>query len=206
MTRINRGIRSSPDKRPYKDHLDIALRCGDVKGWPAYWFGLRADELVLGRMDAHARQARATDASGAALAKTVAKVEKAGYDIGGQHYKRVPAGSAADHAPAAQRVHAGTQMGIPPEATTPRFPAFCAAHFKKLSPLIGWLDANVDSDHLRETTEALVELIAGGTPERGRVTVVGDDDGRCAASAERTQPLLPRLDERPRDASSAPGG
>src|ERR1044071_3444951 len=31
MMRINRDIRFSPDKRPYKDHLDMAFRCGDTK-------------------------------------------------------------------------------------------------------------------------------------------------------------------------------
>ena len=155
MMRINRDIRFSPDKRPYKDHLDIAFRCGEAKGSPAYWFRLRADELVLGagmhmldkpELERY-RKAVDADASGGALAKTVAKVEKAGYDLGGEHYKRVPAGFAPDHPREAllrhNGVHVGTQMEIPPEATTSRFPAFCVAHYRKMAPLIGWLEANV---------------------------------------------------------------
>ena len=155
MMRINRDIRFSPDKRPYKDHLDIALRCGDAKGSPAYWFRLRADELVLGagmhmlekpELERY-RKAVDADASGVQLAKAAAKVEKAGYDIGGEHYKRVPSGFPPDHPREAllrhNGVHVGTEMPIPSEATTAHFPAFCAAHYKKMAPVIDWLQANV---------------------------------------------------------------
>jgi len=31
MMRINRDIRFSPDKRPYKDHLDMTFKLGSVK-------------------------------------------------------------------------------------------------------------------------------------------------------------------------------
>ena len=155
MMRINRDIRFSPDKRPYKDHLDIAFRCGDAKGSPAYWFRLRAAELVLGAgmhvLDKSEleRYRKAVDAvaSGTQLAGTVKKVERAGYDVGGEHYKRVPAGFAPDHPREAllrhNGVHVGTEMDIPPEATSARFPAFCAAHYRKMAPLVDWLQTNV---------------------------------------------------------------
>ena len=85
MMRINRDIRFSPDKRPYKDHLDMAFRCGDGKGSPGYWLRLRADELILGagmhmldkpELERY-RKAVDADASGAELAKTAARIEKA---------------------------------------------------------------------------------------------------------------------------------
>jgi uncharacterized protein (TIGR02453 family) len=155
MMRINRDIRFSPDKRPYKDHLDMSFRCGDAKGSPGYWFRLRADQLVLGagmhlldkpELERY-RQAVGADASGAQLAKTVTKIEKAGYDLGGEHYKRVPAGFSPDHPREAllrhNGVYVGTEMGVPPEATTGRFAAFCARHYEKMSPLVDWLQANV---------------------------------------------------------------
>ena len=155
MMRINRDIRFSPDKRPYKDHLDLAFRCGDAKGSPTYWFRLRPTELVLGAgmhmLDKPEleRYQKAVDAdgSGRALDKTVARVERAGYDVGGEHYKRMPSGFASDHPRAAllrhNGVHAGTEIDLPTELATAKFPAFCAGHYRKMSPLVDWLLANV---------------------------------------------------------------
>ena len=40
-------------------------------------------------------------------------------------------------------VYAGTEMKLPAEARTARFPAFCAGHYKKLAPLMDWLSTNV---------------------------------------------------------------
>ncbi len=48
--RINRDIRFSKDKRPYKDHLDLWFWLGDTKGWdrPGFWFSLSADKVFGG--------------------------------------------------------------------------------------------------------------------------------------------------------------
>ena len=155
MMRINRDIRFSPDKRPYKDHLDMTFKLGPVKTSPGYWFRLTPKELILGagmhmldKPDLERyRKAVNADRSGADLAKIVAKEERAGYDVGGEHYKRVPAGFAPDHPREALLRHAGvyvgTDMKVPAEAKTPKFPAFCAAHYKKMAPLMDWLSANV---------------------------------------------------------------
>jgi len=155
MMRINRDIRFSPDKRPYKDHLDMTFKLGSVKTSPGYWFRLTPKELILGagmhmldKPDLE-RYRKAVDAerSGAELAKIVTKEERAGYDVGGEHYKRVPAGFAPDHPREALLRHAGvyvgTDMKVPAEAKTARFPAFCAARYKKMAPLMDWLSANV---------------------------------------------------------------
>ena len=155
MMRINRDIRFSPDKRPYKDHLDMTFKLGSVKTSPGYWFRLTPKELILGagmhmldKPDLE-RYRKAVDAerSGAELAKIVTKEERAGYDVGGEHYKRVPAGFAPDHPREALLRHAGvyvgTDMKVPAKAKTPKFPAFCAAHYKKMAPLMDWLSANV---------------------------------------------------------------
>ena len=48
MMRINRDIRFSKDKRPYKDHLDMMFRVGAAKTSPGYWFRLTTKELILG--------------------------------------------------------------------------------------------------------------------------------------------------------------
>jgi len=155
MMRINRDIRFSSDKRPYKDHLDMTFKLGPVKTSPGYWFRLTPKELILGagmhmldKPDLE-RYRKAVDAerSGAELAKIVTKEERAGYDVGGEHYKRVPAGFAPDHPREALLRHAGvyvgTDMKVPAEAKTARFPAFCAARYQKMAPLMDWLSANV---------------------------------------------------------------
>jgi uncharacterized protein (TIGR02453 family) len=156
MIRINRDIRFSKDKRPYKNHLDMSFRCGDSKESPGYWFRLTPTALTLGAgmhmLDKPAleryRQSVAEERSGAALQKAVKKVGSAGYDLGGEHYKRVPSGFEPDHPRAAllrhNGVYAGTEMKLPPEARTATFPAFCARHYKRMAPLMDWLSANVD--------------------------------------------------------------
>ena len=155
MMRINHDIRFSKDKRPYKDHLDMMFKVGLAKTSPGYWFRLTNKELTLGagmhmldkpELERY-RTAVDGDRAGPELAKIVTKQERAGYDLGGEHYKRVPAGFAPDHPREALLRHAGvyvgTHMKVPPEAKTPTFPAFCAAHYKKMAPLIDWLSANV---------------------------------------------------------------
>jgi len=155
MMRINRDIRFSKDKRPYKDHLDMTFKVGPAKSSPGYWFRLTPKELILGAgmhmLDKPGleryRKAVDADRSGSELAKIVAKEERAGYDVGGEHYKRVPSGFDAAHPREAllrhAGIHVGTDMKVPAEAKTSKFPAFCAAHYKKMAPLMDWLSANV---------------------------------------------------------------
>ena len=155
MMRIHRDIRFSKDKRPYKDHLDMMFRVGSAKTSPGYWFRLTSNELILGagmhmldkpELERY-RKAVDDDRSGGELAKIVMKEERAGYDVGGEHYKRVPAGFDAGHPREALLRHAGiyvgTEMKIPAAAKTAKFPAFCAAHYKKMAPLMAWLSTNV---------------------------------------------------------------
>ena len=51
LGRINRDIRFSKDKRPYKDHLDVWFWHGDKKSWsaPGFWFSLGPLQVRLGR-------------------------------------------------------------------------------------------------------------------------------------------------------------
>jgi uncharacterized protein (TIGR02453 family) len=155
MMRINRDIRFSKDKRPYKDHLDMTFKVGPAKTSPGYWFRLTPKELILGagmhmldKPDLERyRTAVDADASGDQLTTIVTKAERGGYDLGGEHYKRVPAGFAPDHPREAllrhSGVYVGTEMQVPADARTAKFPAFCAGHFKKMAPLMAWLSANV---------------------------------------------------------------
>jgi uncharacterized protein (TIGR02453 family) len=102
--RINRDIRFSRDKRPYKDHLDFWFWEGDRKSavsalflrvWPnGIVVGAGAHDFDKYQLATY-RDAVADPTAGVELATIVSDVEAAGYEIGGETYKRVPRGYAA---------------------------------------------------------------------------------------------------------------
>jgi uncharacterized protein (TIGR02453 family) len=99
--RPNRDIRFSKDKSPYK--TNIAGTAG-MSGHGGYLsLDARGLTVAAGRYDLTTEQLNkyrkkvAADSTGAPLAAIVAKLEKAGYGIGGEALKRVPAGLPQDH-------------------------------------------------------------------------------------------------------------
>ncbi len=155
IMRINRDIRFSKDKRPYKDHLNLWFwkGRGPSRALPGYWFRLTPTRLMLGAgmhdfgaradfIDRY-RAAVVEPKRGAALAKAVGDARAAGYDLGGQAFKRVPKGFDPGHPRAELLLHgglyAGVDLAVPKELHTPRLPAFCVKHYRKLSPLVDWL-------------------------------------------------------------------
>ena len=103
--RIHRDTRFSHDKRPYKDHLDLWFWEGDRKTAVSGLFARIAPELVGAGAGSHGfdkrelaayRSAVADTDSGAELARIVAGIEAAGYDLGGKTYSRVPRGYPAE--------------------------------------------------------------------------------------------------------------
>ena len=153
IMRINRDIRFSKDKSPYKDHLDMWFWTGDRKGWDAsgFWFRLTPDRLMLGagmhRFEpaglARYRAAALDGRKGAALAAIVAKLRKAGCEVGTELYKKTPAGVPADHPRAALLRHGGLHAGWegkhPAELRRPAFIGFVAEHYAAVAPLHRWL-------------------------------------------------------------------
>ncbi len=153
IMRINRDVRFSKDKRPYKAALHILFaEGGSRQASPAFYFGLDAEHAYLGgglfgfRPEQMARfRAAAVDAKqGKALAAAVGKVTAVpGMTLGGQHYKRVPRGFDADHANAELLKHAGLYAGVsappPPEVFGPDVVDYCLAGFKRVRPLQKWL-------------------------------------------------------------------
>jgi uncharacterized protein (TIGR02453 family) len=151
--RINRDTRFSKDKRPYKDHLDLWFWQGDgpSRQCPGYWFRLTAEQLILGagmhhfqpEVLARFREAVADPARGEALEGSVARVREAGYRIGGERYKRVPAGYAAPPSREALLRHDGLfcwlELAVPPETHTPGFASFCAERYAPMKPVQDWL-------------------------------------------------------------------
>ena len=153
IMRINRDIRFSKDKSPYKDHLDMWFWTGDRKGWDSsgFWFRLTPDRLMLGagmhmfEKEALARYRKAVlDAKrGPALEKIVASLRTGGYDVGTESYKKVPAGVPADHPRAALLRHGGLHAGWegkhPAELRRSAFVGFVGEHFAAVAPLHRWL-------------------------------------------------------------------
>jgi uncharacterized protein (TIGR02453 family) len=150
--RIARDTRFSKDKRPYKHHLDLWFWIGERKRGPGFWFRLTPEELVLGGGMHHLepaqleryRTAVVDDERGGALRDEVARLRKAGYEVGGERYKRTPRGFEAPEDRAELLLHEGVYgwvglSPVPDEAFTPDFARFCAERYRPLAPLLDWL-------------------------------------------------------------------
>jgi len=152
--RINRDVRFSKDKTPYKDHIDFIFWDGDDrKRAPCSFFlRVRAETVELGvgvhgfDKDALARfRARvADDQDGAKLEKVAARLAKSGLALGGEHYKKLPRGfdSISESRDRLLR-HASlvTSMvsPMPKEAAGKTFPTWCVRQWKKMLPLRAWI-------------------------------------------------------------------
>ena len=148
---INRDTRFSPDKTPYKSHLDLWFWQGHGPGLsrerPGYFFRLTPESLILGAgMHAFSAEAALAAYRRAVLDETLGpRLEHLAHylDIRGRTYKRVPAGLPADHPRASWLCHTGlfAQVEQPLLAAlyTPRFPEFCLDTFSTMVPLQQWL-------------------------------------------------------------------
>jgi uncharacterized protein (TIGR02453 family) len=153
MMRINRDTRFSKDKTPYKTHLDLWFWEGDQKGWQSsgFYFRLTPTVLMLGagihgfepELMARYRKAVADPKSGGALTKAISAVQKAGYKVGGETYKRVPKPYPPEHARAEllkhQGLFCGTEAKPPRELTSAKFVDYCADRYRGMLPLHQWL-------------------------------------------------------------------
>jgi uncharacterized protein (TIGR02453 family) len=152
--RINRDVRFSADKRPYKDHLDLWLWEGPDRTSSASGFYVRLTPraLVLGagihrfsREQLQRFRGAVHDArSGEALVSVAAALKRRGYPLQGQRYKAVPRGFASDHPRAEHLRHdglwAGPRLAPLPEAVhTARLVRMCMQHFERLLPVHRWL-------------------------------------------------------------------
>jgi len=152
LTRINRDVRFSKDKRPYKDHLDLWFWHGETRSWqvPGFWFRLTPEAVQLGagmygfdkpQLDAF-RQSVIHPRSGKALVSVSETLAAAGYEVGGKTRKRPPAGFATDPERADFLLYEGLYAGItlPVEAATQSdFVDTVLAHFTATAPLNAWL-------------------------------------------------------------------
>jgi uncharacterized protein (TIGR02453 family) len=153
--RINRDIRFSSDKRPYKDHLDFWFWEGDRKASVSGLFlRVSPDGVVVGA-GAHGfdkdqlatyRDAVADATTGAQLATIVGALEAAGHEVGGETYKRVPRGYATDGIAERLLRHSAlyAHAELPAKtAISGKFVDTALGYWRTFSGVHRWLVANV---------------------------------------------------------------
>lgn len=157
ISRVNRDIRFSKDKRPYKDNLDLIFWHVERKGfgYPGFFIRLTAKDVWLGSGMHHFMDERLTryrdavvdDRSGKALEAVVARVEAVGdYMVGSMPRKTVPRGYDRDHPRAKYLLWEGlpamTQVTLA-DAMKPDFADRAITHFRNTWPVGQWLMDNV---------------------------------------------------------------
>jgi uncharacterized protein (TIGR02453 family) len=150
--RINRDVRFSKDKRPYKDHIDLWFWEGERKGAVSgYYFRLTPMTLGIGA-GAHGfdrdrlagyRAAVANPASGPALTRAVRAVEDAGWVMKGEHYKRLPAGwdvpASRERLLRFNALWVGEDEPLWHVAHSPDLVDYCVGRWREMAPLHRWL-------------------------------------------------------------------
>ena len=158
LFRLYRDTRFSPDKSPYKTNLGIFFweGRGSRLECSGYYFHLEPPTLMLGAglyifprplLELYRRSVADPD-YGTELAAIVKKMTaRPGCTLGGEHYKRVPAGYDAGPERAGLLRHAGLYAGcetpIPAELHSPALIDYCWEKFKPMEPLHRWLTAMV---------------------------------------------------------------
>jgi len=155
LFRINRDVRFSKDKTPYKDRVDLFFWVGEGRSRerPGFFFRLLADRLVLGAgihafdqrmLDAY-RAAVLDDDRGSDLQSRIAGARAAGANVEGVGYRRVPAGLDPNHPRAELLLHNALHVSydepIPPALRSPSFVDHCVNQFRPLAPLLEWIGA-----------------------------------------------------------------
>jgi uncharacterized protein (TIGR02453 family) len=156
--RIARDTRFSLDPSPYKTNLGLYFwegAGGRMEG-SGFYFHLEPPDLMVGggmymfgdRQLLRFRKAAVDKRAGKELTAIVAALKAVpGFDLGGKHYKRVPAGFDANHPNAPFLLHNGLYGGwegpIPQEFYSAAIIDFCFEKFKAFAPLHRWLVKNV---------------------------------------------------------------
>ena len=154
--RVNRDIRFSKDKTPYKDYIDFWFWQGDRKtALSGFYLRIRDKSIHLGAgshsfsNDALGRY-RACMGEEKAVKSLVAllkRLERGGYEVQGKTYKQAPRGFTGDGAATELVLHSSLSAGVehrsPPELGRPKFAAYCVKEWRKLAPLPKWLVDNV---------------------------------------------------------------
>jgi uncharacterized protein (TIGR02453 family) len=149
--RPNRDVRFSKDKSPYKTNIAATAGMGGNGGYLS--LDARGLTVAAGRYELTPEQLTkfrkrvAADSSGAPLAAIVAKLEKSGYEMGGEQLKRVPAGLPQDHPRARllrhKLLYIYKNFGLQPWLGSPAARKHILKVWSDATPLNDWLKRNL---------------------------------------------------------------
>jgi len=154
LFRIQRDVRFSANKSPYKTHMGIWMWEGDGHRMerPGFYFHLAPPSLMLAAgmrefskpvLEAY-RSAAVDPELGPALRSAVeSAASNPFFVLGGRHYKRVPRGFDPHHPNADLLLHKGlivrTEFPIPPEFYSEELLDYCFARYVEMAPIHRWL-------------------------------------------------------------------
>jgi uncharacterized protein (TIGR02453 family) len=158
LFKINRDVRFSNDKSPYKTYMGIWLWEGGGKRMESSGFYLHVENknVLIGvgiklfpkpLLDRY-RQAVVDKKQGPALAGAVKKVTAKGYLIDGKHFKKVPRGYDPAHPHAEYLLYNGLtariEEKVPDLFYSDAVIDYAYGHYKNMLPLHRWLRKSLD--------------------------------------------------------------
>ena len=158
LFKINKDVRFSKDKSPYKTYMGIWMWEGTRKRMESSGFYLHAENnhILIGVgvkmfpkpiLDRY-RQAVVDKKLGGELKKVVQKVSDQGYLVDGKHYKRVPRGYDDGHPNAEFLLFNGMTARIegkvPDEFYSDTLIDYAYSHYRNMLPLHKWLKKILD--------------------------------------------------------------
>jgi uncharacterized protein (TIGR02453 family) len=150
--RINRDIRFSADKSPYKTNIAATVGMGGLGGYIS--LDARGLSVATGRYEmapAALPKYRACvdhEVSGGELAAIVDGLEAHGYQVGGEELKRVPPGYPKEHPRARllrhKRLYVWKAFGLRPWLGSPEAKDHVLATWARAEPLNEWFRTHLD--------------------------------------------------------------
>ena len=147
-----RDVRFAKDKTPYKTHQGAFVAAGPACGWYVE-VSARGVRSGAGFYDASAadlakiRHAIVDEAKGEQLQKILTKLEKAGFEIGGDRLKTAPRGFDVSHRRIELLRHrsltVGRNYGFEPLIHTAELTDAIRADWKAARPLVHWICARL---------------------------------------------------------------
>jgi len=154
LFRLNRDVRFSRDKSPYKTHLAFWFWEGNRPRMEnsGFYFHIEPDSIMTGTglyffpkplLNAY-RQAVVHPVYGPKLADAIAAVRsKPGYDVWGKHYKKVPAGFDPKHENSKLLLYDGMtaflEEPIPQELFSVKIIDYVYERFEQMAPIHRWV-------------------------------------------------------------------
>ncbi|MDD5065647.1 MAG: DUF2461 domain-containing protein [bacterium] len=150
--RLNRDVRFSRDKSPYKTHLGIWLWEGERPKLesPGFYFHLEPPDIMLSSgiyifsPDELAlfRKTATRPGTGNGLKRVLSALKKKGYLFGGKYYKRIPRGYTPDSLNADLLLYNGFYTDhsrkIPKLLHSAKWADYCYKVFRDMVPLHEW--------------------------------------------------------------------